>query len=1208
MIKVTNAYENNLKNISLTIPKNKITAFIGVSGSGKSTLIYNILANEAKRREKIDKGSACCLDYAVRAKFEKIENLPYAVTLKQRDLGRARSSTIATVTKIHDLLRKEFVKKGQIISDSNLVVNPPTEETIIQFIKKFHSNEPLKYFAVVSNNRHTDGKKEIQALKKNNIEKAIFISSFDNKPKTKKISSAQKLNEKYSHTILVEFDHIHKIYNFKNISFDSYRIEGKSFSYEFDKDYFDLESGKIYQKISPQLLSFNSTSELSGRCHHCDGHGIKETISTDLLFSQTQKIGGSFVNITITDKGRFQYIVLLEETLKKVIKDYSIDCNKTFFELREEDKKVITDLLFPKIYKHKGKPPIGKFIATVTCPDCKGSRFNEKANAVQLYGKSFNALLSSNIYELSHFFKQQEKVPLSIISILDSLQQATLGYLPLSRTTDTLSGGELQRLKFSIELNSPYTGLLYILDEPSTGLHPYNNQQMISLIKDLRNKGNTVVLSEHNHNYINQSDYIIKLGPGSGHSGGEITYAGKKKVISNNIIYRKKLEVNLNKALVLKGVSINNIKNEDFTIPLNCLVAVSGVSGSGKSSLIHSIVVPNVKQYLADQTWNISQLKTLKNVQSVETIVELTQSQIGLNSRSIVATYISIFDLIRDIYAAEELAKASTLDKSYFSFNSSVGACSSCNGKGEIEGHICPGCLGDRYKPEVLAIKYKGFSVIELLNSPLDQLKSIFEHKKIVFAFSILEKLGLSHLSLGRTTPTLSGGEAQRLKLAKTLIYSHTKLKKGGFLLVLDEPTSGLSHQDVASIYHVFDELLSFGNSIIVIEHNLEVLRNSDFVIDIGLGSGDKGGQNIFSGKFEQLMNHPDSLTAKALRSEFKSVEMMNPYHSALEKKEYQSTTKPKCNPFYFNEKHFSIEKTYAKNYQISNQSKMLQYAKDKKSLLFLIENFITDKNSFDISFNPYTYELYTYKKVPLSIKKRKILHLKKLGFKLDNSDYLQNEWSFLVPAKDLETAYNFGGGWIVITYNNNNYNFSTRLVSIEDKIIGSPTIEEKLFNVYLNSCQYCDGSNTKKIYDQRLIISDVNKSILEKGFFNFIYKPSFKRVVNKFKEEELFDFTKPFKTLSDDEKNIFLYGFREYKFLKNNGSPSKESDYIEWKGLYSYIYNSLSKINIADKIRSSQHEVQCPFCEVGIDKEANYYCIDNKSIVDLLKKANKSN
>jgi len=1202
MIKVTRAYENNLKHISLTIPKHKITTFIGVSGSGKSSLIYNVLSNEANRREKIDNGTAHCLDYSVRAKFEKIDNLPYAVTLKQRSLGRAISSTIATVTKVHDILRKEFVRKGCIIGDSGLVIHQPSEEGIVNFINKFHAGQSLKFFAVVSNDKHTDGKKEITALKANKIEKAIFISSFDNKRKIRKVSTAQKLNDKYSHTILVEFDVLDKIHDFKAISFDNYRVEGDSFIYQFDKDYFDIETGKIYQKISPQLLSFNSISPLSGRCSHCDGHGIKEAISVDLLFSQSHTLMDHFVNIPITDKGRFQYIVLLEKTLKKAINDHSVDSNKTFFDLTEKDQSVITDLLFPKIYQHKGKPAIGKFVTTVTCPICCGTRFNEKANAVQLYGKKFNALLSSTIDELSDFFKQQVNPPLSIISILASLQEATLGYLPLNRTTDTLSGGELQRLKFSVELSSPYNQLLYILDEPSTGLHPYNSQQMIGLIKNLRDKGNTIVISEHNYDYINQSDYIIKLGPASGPDGGEITFTGTEKINNEDVISRKKIAVNSLYGLEFKGVFSNNIMNENFIIPLNCLVAVSGVSGSGKSSLIHKVVVPSIKQYIADQTWNQALVKDIKNAQSVTSIVELTQSQIGVNARSIVATYISIFDVIRNTYAAEELAKSFAMDKSHFSFNSSMGACTCCNGLGEVDERICPSCLGNRYKPEVLAIKHKELSIIALLNMPLAKLKNTFEDKKLKFALNILDKLGLSHLSLGRTTPTLSGGEAQRLKLAKTLIDSYTNLKKGGFLLVLDEPTSGLSSKDVANIYHVFDELLSFGNSIIVIEHNLDVLKNSDFVIDIGLGSGKDGGKNIFSGDFSQLMKHPESVTAKALRSEFKSVEKISHHHVALEKKEYATTAKPKCNPFYFNEKHFSIEKEYAKNYHFANQSKSLLYAKNKKLLLDKIQCFTSDKEDYDISFNPYTYELFTYRKVPLSLKKRKIIHLNNLGFNIKNKDYLNDEWEFTVPAKDIETAYNFGDGWIVITYNNKNYHFSTRLISLKDKIIGSPVIDEKIFNIYLNSCKYCNGESTKQVYDKQIIIADANKSILEKGFFNFVFTPSFKRVISKFQSEELFDFTKPFNTLSEEEENIFLYGFREYRFLKKNGKATKDSDYVEWKGLYSYIYHGLSKIKIADEIRRSQHRVQCPFCEVGINKEVDFYRIDNKSITDLLK------
>lgn len=1200
MIKVTHAYENNLKNISLSIPKNKITTFIGVSGSGKSTLIYNVLANEARRREKIDKGKANCLDYSVRAKFESIDNLPYAVTLKQRGLHQTISSTIATVTKIHDLLRDEFVKNGKIISDSGIEIKPPTEDTIIQFIEKHHANETLKYFAVVSNDKYTNGKKEISSLKSNGIKKAIFISSFDNKRKIKNISSIHKLNEKYSHTILVEIPHLHDIHNYKNISFDSYQVEGNNLFYQFHKDYFDIETGKIYQKISTQLLSFNSRTPLSGRCLSCNGHGIIERISLDLLFSKKKTLDESFVNIPTTEKGRFQHIILLEKTLKKALKDNAINCSKTFFELEEKDQGIITNILFPKIYKHRKNASIDKFISTITCPDCKGSRFNKKANAVFLYKKSFNELLSSSVNELNSFLKLQESPSLRILSILTSLKEANLGYLPLTRTTDTLSGGELQRLKFSIALNHPYNNLLYILDEPSTGLHPYNNQQMINLIKTLRDKGNTVIISEHDFDYIKHSDYIFKIGPGSGSAGGEITYEGKELISTEKSIRREKIIPNLQTALVLKGVYANNIINEDFIIPLNCLVAVSGVSGSGKSSLIHKVVVPNIKQYLADQSWNKALLQTLNNASLISSIVELNQSQIGSNNRSTVATYLSIFDVIRNTYAKEKLAQSLSISKSYFSFNS-IGACTHCNGLGEIEGYLCPNCLGNRYKPEVLAIKYKDLNIIDLLNLPIDRLKDIFDQKKLNFAFNILEKLGLSHLSLGRTTPTLSGGEGQRLKLAKTLVDSYSKIKKGGFLLVLDEPTSGLSSQDIANIYEVFDELLSFGNSIIIIEHNIDILKNSDYIIDMGLGSGKEGGKNIFSGSFDQLLEHQESLTAKAFHSEFKSVEMIS-HCLTSEIKPDKSITKPKCHPFYFNEDHFSIEKEYAKQFNFSNQSTNLNYSRNKKDLLDRIETFIKDKEICEFFFSPYTYELYTYKKVPLSIKKRKILDLKKIGFNLKETDYQNDEWDFLVPTEDIEKAYNFGNGWVVVIYKDKKYHFSTRLISFKNKLIGSPHIDEKTFNIYLNSCQYCNGENTKNAYSKDLIIADNNKSIIDEGFFRFVYKRSFKRIVNKFKSEGLFDFTKPFNTLTEDEKNIFLYGFREYRFLKENGDPSKDSDYFEWKGIYSYIYHGLSGIKIANEIKKSQHEVKCPFCDIGINKEVDFYTINNKSIIDLLK------
>ena len=414
---------------------------------------------------------------------------------------------------------------------------------------------------------------------------------------------------------------------------------------------------------------------------------------------------------------------------------------------------------------------------------------------------------------------------------MESLKKATLEYLTLDRTTDTLSGGELQRLKLSLELNSEYKELLYILDEPSVGLHPFNNNQIIHLIESLRDKENTIIISEHSQDYIKNSDYMIELGVGSGNAGGEVVFTGKTKKLQDTAYLRNKIKIDFNNALELISVNANNIKNENFIIPLNCLVAISGVSGSGKSSLIHKALIPNIKQYIADKSIDESLTQKIKNIEKIAAVVELTQSQIGINSRSIVATYLNIFDEIRNIFASLEISKEFGFDKSYFSFNSIEGACETCKGLGDLNDNLCSSCLGQRYKPEILAIKYNDLNIIEILANPLSGLSKIFDNEKLKLAFEILHKLGLAHISLGRTTPTLSGGEAQRLKLAETLISASNKIKRGNFIFVLDEPTTGLSNKDVVKLYSIFDEILAHNNSIIIIEHNLEIIKNSDFYV-----------------------------------------------------------------------------------------------------------------------------------------------------------------------------------------------------------------------------------------------------------------------------------------------------------------------------------------------------------------------------------------
>ena len=1202
MIKIVNAYENNLKNISLEIPKYKITSIIGVSGSGKSTLIYKVIANESNRREKIDSGKINCLDYSVRAKFDKIENLPYSITLKQRGIGQAISSTIATVTNLHENLRSEFVKHGEIIGDNGNSIKMPDDISIQDFIKKYHHADELKFFAVVSDDKHTDGKKELQVLKLNNIKSAIFISSFDNKENVKKVLTVKKLNAKYSHTILVQFQNIEDISNFKKIAIDSYRITGDKVDYRFNIDFFDISTGKIYQKKSSQLLSFNATSSLSGKCQDCNGHGLIEKISKDKLFHKNKKLKEDFVNISLTNQGRYKDIILLSKTLEKELNKHNIDLNNTFFELSPYDKSVITNILFPKIFTHKKKPSIGKFVNTIKCPLCCGSILNYKANSVKLYGLSIGEFLEKSINDMVTFLSDKKLYRNEILIILKFLQEATLGYLSLDRTTDTLSGGELQRLKFAIELNSQYKGLLYILDEPSTGLHSYNNQQMINLIKKIRDKGNTVLISEHNKEYIKNSDYIVELGYGAGKNGGEIIFRGTNKIFTESNYSRRRIAIDFKNCLEFKSVNCNNIIDENFVIPLNCLVAISGVSGSGKSSLIHHVIVPTIKQYIADKSINTNLVKEAKNIHKINAIIELTQTQIGINSRSIVATYLNIFDKIREIYFSLDLSKIFGLDKASFSFNSVNGACTSCSGLGEIDELLCPSCLGNRYKPEILDIKYKNLNIIDLLNTPLNELEGIFPDQKLKFTFNILDNLGLSYLTLGRTTPTLSGGEAQRLKLAKILTESYTKLKNGGFLFVLDEPTSGLSHKDVFNIYNILDELLSYNNSVLIIEHDLEIIKNSDYIIDFGIGSGKEGGKNIFSGSFDDLITHKSSLTAKALRDEFKAIKHIDIANTDLTEKIYSNVRTPNCNHFYFNDNHFQIEKSYVKNCIVSTDSHLHKYFKTKENLFNYLNDFLADKQDYTIHFNPYVAELFTYQVVPITLKKEKISHMKKLGFSVNPKDYNLNEWHFKIQTNSLENAYNFGNGWLTIIHNNCTHDFFTRLVSTEKKVIGSPKIEESTFNLYLNSCIYCEGSKTKEAYDINIIIKDFNKSILDKGFFKFTYKRSFKRVVNKFRQEGLFDFSQPFFQLTEKEKNIFLFGFKEYKFLKNNGNTSKLSDYNEWKGLYSYIYHSLTQIKIEKEIRDSQHTEICPFCKYGFKREIDFYLLDNKSISHYLE------
>jgi excinuclease ABC subunit A len=1232
-IVITGAEENNLKKINVKIPHNKITTVVGVSGSGKSSLIYSVLAQEAKRREKIDGGFAECKDYAIRPQFEQIDNLPYAITVKQRGLQQSISSTIATITGLHELLRDEFYKNGKIFCQCGAEIHKPTVESISQLVGNHYNNKKIKIYAVVVFEKHSSCNEELKLIKRYGYNEAITISSYDNKEKKRKLSNLKKLNQNYANTIKLYLGEYSSADKIKKLLKDNSELAIESFEfiinenskYHFKFDYFCTQCNIFYHPISPSLLSFNAKSKQSGQCSTCAGHGIVSSIDYNELIDPNKKISTRFLNLEHNGKC-YKYIYFCDDNFRDLLIENKINSNKTFYQLGSEQQKIIKDEIEKKLFKYSKNKNISRYLTTSLCPECNGSRLNYKANAIKLFGMNINDMLSESIIDLYKILKDKNLSHKKILHILRSLEKASVGYLPLSRSTDTLSGGELQRVKIANYLNSEYKGLLYILDEPSTGLHPYDNNKFIEVIKNLTDIGNTIIISEHNTDYINISDHIIELGPGGGQQGGEVTFNGnidqyiKRKQINEISRNTKKLEIK--DAILLKSVNCNNICNQNFTIPLFGLVTITGVSGSGKSSLVYKVLAPAIQQYLTNKDFSKRYVKSISNIEKITDLVELNQSQIGINSRSIIATYLGFFDDIRSFLSNTQNSLLIGLSSSDFSFNSKSGQCEYCKGLGEINNSICPSCLGERFKPHVLSIKYNNFSISDILSLTVEEALPLFSgHKYISLCLNKMIDLGIGYLNIGRKTPSLSGGEGQRLKLVKSLIEFDRKIKNGNILYLLDEPTSGLNIKDTKKLLNIIDEIIDHKNSVIMIEHNTEIIKNSDYIIDLGVGSGINGGKNVFSGNYEALLKNKISLTSQALRGKLKKEDTISSDRNdcRIIKKHRNKQHPTDCHQFYLSQSNFALEKVFASSSEL---------ILDKNGYFFQRESALIDhvsrlKNIEVISFNPFTSDLFLYKQVSLSNRKTKLKKLIKLGYEsvYINGDIYSlknnfnevlscNVWDIKVIARNIDEAINYGHGWITIITGKTITELFTRLVNINDKIIGSPKITPNIFNRYTNSCAICHGKGYLYSYNLQKIIHNNKLSILDAGFFvpeiqgkiKSTMRLKIKPAIRKFREEEYFDLSLPPNKMNDSELNIFLHGFVFKKFLKPKGKSTTKSDYIQWDGIFKYIYDDLSKFksDIKSMIVDTKHKKQCYYCNgSGFSREVLYYLVDEKSIVD---------
>jgi len=913
-IKVYGAREHNLKDINIEIPKNKLVVFTGLSGSGKSTLAFDTLYAEGQRRyiESLSSYARQFLDRVGKPNVDKIEGLTPAIAIDQKTTSKNPRSTVGTITEIYDYLRLLYARVGaQHCHVCGKPISKMSSSDIIEQVMKLPLESKCMILAPIIREKKGSFTKELEFLRQKGFVRAVIdgvlarldeeIELGKNKKHTIKAvidrvviseENRARIAEAVEKGLKESFGEIEvEITNFEEVG-----LKDKHIHFSEHMACFDCKIS--FEPLEPLSFSFNSPK---GACNDCDGLGMKYAIDTKKIIDPHLPLEKGGIKI-IYGFNKGYYFNLF----KSFCKSEKIDIAKTFDELNETEKKLILhgspsefDIewkdttikrSFGGILKiaydmFKDDKDLNDYMSERVCSSCRGFRLKESSLAVKVAKKGIDEIISMPIEDCFRFFcddenfsyfNNQEKmiseqILKEIKERLNFLYEVGLGYLSLGRDARSISGGESQRIRIASQIGSGLTGVMYVLDEPSIGLHERDTLKLIKTLRNLQEKGNSVFVVEHDKETIECADYIIDIGPGAGKFGGNIVFKGSVEELKNSdtltsqyISGKKKIEYfkrrPQEKWIEIKNVNINNIKNLDVKIPLGNLVAITGVSGSGKSSLILQTLLPVAKELL-------NHSRKVKKVDGVEIeglefcdkVIYLDQSPIGRTPRSNPATYTGVMDEIRNIFSQTKEAKVRGYSVGRFSFNVKGGRCEKCQGEGEIkiEMHFlpdvmvkCDACSGSRYNRQTLEINYKGKNISEVLNMSVDEALEFFSAiPKIAAILKTLSDVGLGYITLGQNATTLSGGEAQRIKLSKELSRKDT----GKTLYVLDEPTTGLHFADVDRLVRVLHHLTDMGNSVVVIEHNLDVIKNGDYVIDIGPEGGIKGGKIVDAGTPEEV-------------------------------------------------------------------------------------------------------------------------------------------------------------------------------------------------------------------------------------------------------------------------------------------------------------------------------------------------------------------
>jgi excinuclease ABC subunit A len=930
-IQVTKAKVHNLKNIDVSLPRHSLVVITGPSGSGKSSLAFDTIYAEGQRRyiESLSSYARQFIGQIEAPEVESITGLSPAIAIDQKSTTKNPRSTVGTITEVYDYLRLLYARLGDAhCPETGEKVSKQSPQQIVETICKFKDGTKLQILSPVIRSKKGEHKEELakfssmgfSRIRLNgdilNLEENLTInkSKFNNidividrlvmkegiKPRlTESVEQALKISDGY---LVVLADDKEHFYSEKNYSF---------------------KSGKSFPDLEPRLFSFNSPL---GACPTCNGLGISKRFDIDsLLFDETISLEDGAM--PIVKKNSF-----LMQMVRSVAVAEKADIEKPFGKLSEKFRTILYDGSGEKVYNYKfesensswnfkkefpgvvawlekkynesesekTRADLEEYMIIKKCPSCKGKKLNPFALAATIEGMSIMDVCDLSIAESAQFFDKLEftgnraiiaqKVLKEVRDRLKFLLNVGLNYLSLNRDAMTLSGGESQRIRLATQIGSALSGVLYVLDEPSIGLHQRDNEKLIKTLIDLRDIGNTVLVVEHDEETMLASDYLIDMGPLAGIHGGEIVAAGtpdevkknKKSITGKYLNGDLKIHVpekrrTLKDFIVLDKAKEHNLQDVTLKLPLGGLTCITGVSGSGKSTLIHKVLIPAVKNYLSrGRRGSSANYRAITGVDKIQTLIELDQSAIGRTPHSNPATYTGLFDDIRNIFSMTNESKIRGYKPGRFSFNVKGGRCETCEGNGvlKIEMHFlpdvyvtCSECRGSRYNNETLSILYRGKNIADVLAMSIEESAPFFEnHPKVNRALKVLNAVGLGYIKLGQPATTLSGGEAQRMKLSREL----SKSTKGQTLYVLDEPTTGLHFEDINILLKALNKLVELGHTLLIIEHNLDVIKTADWVIDLGPEGGKGGGMIIAEGTPEAVAKVKGSFTGKYLAKALK--------------------------------------------------------------------------------------------------------------------------------------------------------------------------------------------------------------------------------------------------------------------------------------------------------------------------------------------------